>query len=135
MIQVVNIPDNVLNLIKKEGTTKVLVTSSKAGKPHAIVAGTIGSTKPDELIIGEVLFKVSGKNLKENPSASFLFANGLEAYEVEVQFKERVDKGAVLDGVNEALKAIKLHAAAIWTFEAKAVYDQGASPNAGKKIA
>jgi hypothetical protein len=131
----VNIPENVLQLIKKEGTTKILATSSKAGKPHAIVAGSISSQKADELSIGEILFKISGANLKENPCASFLFANGLEAYEVKVLFKERVDKGPALDGLNEALKAIKLQASALWTFEVKAVYDQGASPKAGTKIA
>ncbi|MDR0887873.1 MAG: pyridoxamine 5'-phosphate oxidase family protein [Candidatus Methanoplasma sp.] len=131
----VNIPENVLALIKEPTTTKVLVTASKDGKPHAIVAGTIGAPSPSVLSIGEVLFKVSGKNIKENPKASFLFTSKLEAYEVEVVFKERVDSGPALDATNEALKAIHLHANALWNFDVKAVYDQGASPKAGTKIA
>ncbi|MDR2845901.1 MAG: pyridoxamine 5'-phosphate oxidase family protein [Candidatus Methanoplasma sp.] len=131
----VNIPSNVLELIKEQTTTKILVTASKDGKPHAIVAGTIGAPTPSKLSIGEVLFKVSGKNIKENPKASFLFTSKLEAYEVEVVFSERIDKGAELDATNKALEAIHLHANALWTFDVKAVYDQGASPKAGTKIA
>jgi hypothetical protein len=131
----VKIPENVEELIKKQGTTKILVTSSKSGKPHAIVAGSIGLAGPGEIIMGEILSKVSGANLKENPNAAFLFVNGLESYEVDVSFKARLDKGPALDAMNEALKAMKLSAAAVWSFEAKAVYDQGASPKAGTKLA
>lgn len=130
-----NVPENVLKLMKSPGTVKVLVTASKNAKPHAIVAGSINSPKPDTMIIGEVLMKVSAKNLSENPSASFLVSAGTEAYEINCTSKARLDKGPELDAMNAALAAVHLKATAVWVFGVDAVFDQSASPNAGKKLA
>ena len=37
--------------------------------------------------------------------------------------------------MNEMLAGVNLHAKALWMFDVVAVYDEGAGPNAGKKIA
>ena len=37
--------------------------------------------------------------------------------------------------MNEGLAAVNLHAKALWMFDVVAVYDEGAGPNAGTKIA
>lgn len=130
-----NIPNNILELLKAQETVKVLVTSNKDGKPHAIVAGSIAAQTADTMIVGEILMKRSSKNLKENSKAAFLIASGTKAYEIECVAKARLESGPELDAMNKALEAIGMQAAAVWIFSVNAVYDQGASPNAGTKLA
>jgi len=131
----VNIPNNVLELIRTRTTAKVLVTASKDAKPHAIVAGSIGAPTADTMIVGEVLMKKSSKNLSENSKAAFLIFAGKDAFEIECTVKARLDKGPEVDAMNKELAAIGLKAAAVWVLKVDAVFDQGASPNAGTKLA
>jgi len=130
-----NIPSEVLELLKAQTTTKVLVTASKDAKPHAIVAGSIGSPAADTMIVGEVLMKVSSKNLSENPKAAFLISAGKDAYEIECTAKARLESGPEIEAMNKGLAAIGLKAAAVWVFKVDAVFYQGASPKAGTKLA
>jgi len=130
-----NIPNNVLELIRTRTTTKVLVTASKDGKPHAIVAGSIGAPTADTMIVGEVLMKVSSKNLSDNPKAAFLISAGKDAFEIECTAKARLEKGPEVDAMNKELAAMGLKASAVWVFKVDAVFDQGASPKAGTKLA
>jgi len=129
-----NIPNNILELLKAQTTTKVLVTATKDAKPHAIVAGSIAAPTADTMIVGEILMKVSAKNLSENPKASFLVTSGRDAYEIECTAKARLDTGPELDAMNKELAAMGLRAAAVWVFKVDAVFEQGASPKAGTKL-
>lgn len=131
----VDIPANVLEKMNAEGTVKVLVTADAAGQPHAIVCGTIMSPSPDKMVVGEVLMKKSRANLEANPKAAFMIAAGMNAYEIDVANPARIADGPALDEMNKALAAIHLKAAAMWMFDVTAVYEQGANPNAGTKIA
>lgn len=135
VIRMASIPSNVIEKMNAEGTVKVLVTADKAGQPHAIVCGTIMSPAPDKMVVGEVLMKKSKANLQENPKAAFMISAGMEAWEIDVKNPVRIDGGADLDKMNEALAPIHLHANALWIFDVDAVYDQGANPKAGTKIA
>jgi predicted pyridoxine 5'-phosphate oxidase superfamily flavin-nucleotide-binding protein len=130
-----NIPNNVLELIRAGTTTKVLVTSSKDAKPHAIVAGSIAAPAADTMIVGEVLMKTSSKNLSENPKAAFLIFAGKDAFEIECTAKARLENGPEIEAMNKQLAAFGLKAAAVWLFKVDAVFDQGATPNAGTKLA
>jgi hypothetical protein len=87
------------------------------------------------MLVGEVLMKVSTKNLSENQSAAFLISSGKDAFEIECTATARLDAGPELEAMNGALAAIGLKASAVWIFKVEAVYDQGASPNAGTKLA
>jgi hypothetical protein len=131
----VNIPDNVLNLVRDRAATKVLVTSSKNAQPHAIVVGSAVAPVADMLMVGEILMKVSSKNLSENPNAAFLVFSGKESFEIRCTANARLDSGPEVEAMNNELKAIGLKAAAVWTFKVEGVYDQCASPTAGKKLA
>lgn len=130
-----NIPSNVLEVLNTKGTTKIIVTASKDAQPHAIVAGSIVSPAADTMVIGEVLMKKTASNLKENPKAEFILSSGLNAYSIECTAKARLDSGPELDAMNKELAAIGLKAAAVWVFKVEAVFDQGASPKAGTKLA
>lgn len=130
-----NIPNEIMELLKAQTTTKVLVTASKSGKPHAIVAGSIIAPSADTMIVGEVLMKTSSSNLSENSAASFLISSGMSAYSIDCTAKARLTSGPEIDGMNKQLEAIGLRAAAVWVFKVNAVFDQGASPKAGTKLA
>lgn len=129
------IPDNVLELLRARTTTKVLVTSSKDAKPHAIVAGSIAAPTADTVVVGEVLMKVSSKNLSENAKASFLICSGMDAFEIECTAKARLTAGPEVEAMNKELAAIGLKAAAVWIFKVDSVFNQCASPAAGTKLA
>jgi predicted pyridoxine 5'-phosphate oxidase superfamily flavin-nucleotide-binding protein len=130
----VNIPNNVLELIRARTTTKILVTASKDAKPHAIVAGSIAAPTADTMVVGEVLMKVSSKNLSENPKAAFLISAGKDSFEIECTAAARLESGPEVDAMNKELAALGLKAAAVWVFRVDSVFEQGASPKAGTKL-
>ena len=129
------IPQNVLNLLQDPAAVKLLVSCSAGGRPHAIVAGTIISPAPDKMAVGEVLMKKSVKNLKANKKCSFVVVKGTEAYEINCRFVEDQTSGPLFDGMKAKCDAMNLPLSAVKVFTVCCVCDQGASPNAGKKIA
>ncbi len=129
------IPQNVLDKMNAQGTVKALVTADKSGQPHAIICGSIASPEPGKVMVGEILMKRAAANLAENPKAAITVAAGMEAWEIVVKNPVRIAEGPVLDGMNKAMEAAHLVAKAVWMFDVDAVYDEGAGPNAGKKIA
>lgn len=130
-----NIPNNVLEMMRSQATVKVLVTASKDGKPHAIVAGSIAAPTADTMVVGEILMKASAKNLGENSKAAFLISSGKDAYSIDCTARARLEAGPEIEAMNKELAAIGLKAAAVWVFSVDAVYEQGATPEAGKKLA
>jgi len=130
----VDIPKNVINIFGPD-SVKILVTADKSGVPHAIVCGSIIAVDSKTLAVGEILMKVSSKNLAANPNVGILAVKGLESYLVNAKVKARVTEGPVFIGMNEHLAKMKLKANAVWLFDAVSVYNQSAGPDAGKKLA
>ncbi|MDR0791490.1 MAG: pyridoxamine 5'-phosphate oxidase family protein [Methanomassiliicoccaceae archaeon] len=131
----VNIPDNVMAAFNDPKAVKVLTSVCPSGYPHSIVCGSIRAVAPDALIVGEILMKSTAANLGKNSKAALMVNVGLTSYIVNVNAKQRVSEGPMLDAMNKELAALNLKAAAVWVFEPISVYDQSASPAAGKKIA
>jgi len=131
----VAIPSNVIDKINAQDSVKVLCTVDASGQPHSIPAGSIGAAGPDKMLVGEILMHKASENLKTAKKASFLIVNKMEAYEIVVDNPVRVSEGPMLDELNKMLAAIKLKANAAWLFDVKAVYNQSATPDAGKQIA
>jgi len=131
----VDIPKNVLDMLARPDTTKVLVTADGSGLPHAIVCGSIVAVDSKTLAVGEVLMKVSSKNLAANSKAAILAINGMESYLVKVDVAGRKTEGPVFDNINAHLAKMKLKAKAVWMFSACCVFNQSAGPDAGKKLA
>ena len=129
------IPANVMAKMAEQTTTKVLVTASAEGRPHAIVCGSIIAPSPDKVVVGEVLMKRASANLQANPKAAILIAAGMESYEIVLANPVRIAEGPMLDQMNAELAKIHLQARALWAFDVAEVYDEGASPAAGTKIA
>ncbi len=131
----VKIPKEVSDLFNEDGTVKILVTADKRGQPHAIVCGSIGIIGDDVLSVGEVFMKRSSEYMNQNKKTAILVTNGPKAYEIQTTVMGREDSGADFENLNKALAAVNLKAKAIWKFKAVAVYDEGAGPNCGTKIA
>lgn len=129
------IPANVLSKMAEQSTTKVLVTASAEGRPHAIVCGSIMAPSADKVIVGEVLMKRASANLQSNPKASVLVSSGMESYEIALKNPVRIAEGPVLDQMNEGLAKVHLQARAVWMFDVCAVFNESATPDAGSKIA
>jgi len=131
----VKLPDNVIEAFNDPAAVKVLTSVAADGQPHSIVCGSIRVVAPDTMIVGEILMKTTAANLKKNDKASIMVVLGKASYAVNVKVAQQVTSGPMLDGMNEALSKMGLKASAVWVFSPVAVFDQGASPNAGKKIA
>lgn len=131
----IEIPKNVLDLLSRPDSVKIVVTANKAGVPHAIVCGSVFSPDPKTLAVGEILMKVSSKNMKENPNVSILVTKGTDAFIVKTKVITRAADGEILGGLNKNLAKMNMKASAVWLFEALEVYDESAGPNAGKKLA
>ena len=131
----VAIPAAVVDLMNRPESVKILVTASAAGQPHAIVCGSFFVLNESTIAVGEVLMKTSAKNMSENKHVAILVTSGKDAFEVNATVGKRMTDGHELTALNDKMKPMHLHANALWTFDATAVFDEGAGPNAGKKMA
>ena len=130
----VQMPEPVIRMIKHPDTKKVMATVSPDGKPHMIVCGSLVVTEPDTIIVGEVFMYRACENLKNNPNVEFMVWQGREAYSIKAVAKSRVDTGPIFDKMAQQLDKMNMTLVAIWVFEAKEVWDESASKNAGSKV-
>ncbi|NLL95188.1 MAG: pyridoxamine 5'-phosphate oxidase family protein [Thermoplasmatales archaeon] len=131
----VKIPARVLDLISRPESSKILCSVDSEGQPHSIVCGSVFAIDEETLAAGEVLMKRTKANMAGNKKVAIMVVSGKDAYNIDCVVDSRLDSGPVLDGLNVKLDKMNLKAHAVWTFKASAVYDQGANPNAGKRIA
>jgi len=131
----VSIPANVLNLINRPDSMKVMSTCSKDGMPHVIACGSVFTPDDSTLAVGEVIMKVTSANLMDNGMASFMVISGAEAYQIDAKARQRLTEGDLLDGLNVKLDRIHLKAVAVWLFDVTAVTVASANDEAGKRIA
>jgi hypothetical protein len=71
---------------------------------------------------------------KKGESVSILIAKEINSYEIIAEIKDYQTSGEMLDKINAELKRIGLLAKGIWILEPKEVWNQSASPDAGKRI-
>lgn len=133
-ITMVDMPEPVIRMIKHPDTRKVMATVSPDGEPHMIVCGSLIVTEPDTIIVGEVFMYRACENLKNNPNVEFMVWQGREAYSIKAVAKSRVDTGPIFDKMAQQLDKMNMTLVAIWVFEAKEVWDESASKNAGSKV-
>ena len=130
----VDMPEPVIRMIKHPDTRKVMATVSPDGEPHMIVCGSLIVTEPDTIIVGEVFMYRACENLKNNPNVEVMVWQGREAYSIKAVAKSRVDTGPIFDKMAQQLDKMNMTLVAIWVFEAKEVWDESASKNAGSKV-
>lgn len=131
----VAIPKEILDIAGEKTTSKLLVTVSPEGQPHAIVCGSIFITPDGKAGVGEVLMKRSSAYLKANGKASVEIVAGPKAFELVVANAARADSGPLFEDMKAKLASLNLPCFGIWTFDVKEIWDESAGPNAGKKIA
>ena len=129
------IPEKVMNLLNDPAATKVLTSVSASGVPHSVVIGSCMAPSDDSIVAGEVLMKTTSKNVEKNPKVAVMVVKGPESYLVVAEKSGHVSEGPLFEKMNEQLAKHGLKARGVWTFTPLEVYDQGASPNAGTKLA
>jgi hypothetical protein len=130
----VALPKEVIDLINAKEATKLLVTVSSEGQPHAIVCGSIFATPDGKAGVGEILMKRASKNLKDTGKAALSVAAGPKAYELILKNPARADSGPVFDDMKAKMAAVNLPCFAVWTFDVAEVWDESAGPSAGTKV-
>ncbi|MBE6523039.1 MAG: hypothetical protein E7Z62_07970 [Thermoplasmata archaeon] len=130
----VALPKEVIDLINAKEATKLLVTVSSEGQPHAIVCGSIFATPDGKAGVGEILMKRASKNLKDTGKAALSVAAGPKAYELILKNPARADSGPVFDDMKAKMAALNLPCFAVWTFDVAEVWDESAGPSAGTKV-
>ncbi len=130
----VSVPAEIIDLLNAKETTKLLVTASKDGQPHAIVCGSIFATADGKAGVGEILLKRAAQNLKDNGKAALSISAGPKAYELVLKNPARADSGPVFADMKAKMAAANLPCFAVWTFDVCAVWDESAGPSAGTKI-
>ncbi len=129
----VAIPKEVVDIAPN--AIKVLETVSECGQPHAIVCGSIMVIGESKVAVGEVLMKRAKANILANGKASMLISAVPKSYELVLENAKREDSGPLFDQMKVGLAEHKLPCFGVWTFDVKEVWDEGAGPAAGTKIA
>ncbi len=130
----VTVPVEIIGLMEAKETTKILVTVSAEGQPHAIVCGSIFATPDGKAGVGEVLMKRASKNLKDTGKAALSIAAGPKSYELILKNPVRSDSGPIFDNMKAKLASLNLPCFAVWTFDVAEIWDESAGPNAGNKL-
>jgi hypothetical protein len=130
----VGIPAEIIELMNAKETTKVLVTASSDGQPHAIVCGSIFATPDGKAGVGEILMKRASKNLKDTGKAALTIAAGPKSFELVLKNPARADSGPVFEDMKAKMAALNLPCFAVWTFDVVEIWDESAGPSAGSKI-
>lgn len=127
-------PEKVMDLLKDEDAVKTISTISEDGKLHSVAAGSIMALNEDSMFVAEIFMNTTSENIQANNKAAFLIVKGMESYLINVTAQERYTQGAFYDTMSEPMKEKGLPVKAVWTFKIDEIFDQSASPNAGKKI-
>jgi len=130
----VSIPAEIIELMNAKETTKLLVTASAGGQPHAIVCGSIFATPDGKAGVGEILMKRASQNLKDTGKAALTVCAGPKAYELILKNPARADSGPIFDDMKAKMAALNLPCFAVWTFDVAEIWDESAGPSAGTKI-
>jgi|LGVF01.2.fsa_nt_gb hypothetical protein len=128
------LPEKVLNLLKDQGTVKVLTTVSNEGILHSIVVGSIMPITEKEIVALEIFMGTTSENIKHNKNVAILAVKGIESYLINATAKRHLTEGEFFDAAAKTAKEKGMPVKGLWTFEINTVSDQSASPNAGKKI-
>lgn len=127
-------PQQVIDMINRPNTNKVMATVSPDGLPHTIVCGSLMSTAPDTIIVGEAFMYRTVENLEKNRNAEFIVWSGRDAYSIKAVAQERKSEGPEYQRMTELLSKMNMSVTAIWIFKATEVWDESASKNAGDRV-
>lgn len=131
----VAVPKEILDIAADKAATKVLVTVSSAGQPHAIVCGSISVTEDGKACVGEILMKRAKANLLATGKAALSITLGPKSYELVLANPVRADSGPAFEGLKAAMAGLGLPCFALWSFDVVEIWNESAGPAAGSKMA
>ena len=130
----VNLPDDVVRMIKNPDTNKCMATTSADGTAHPIVCGSLTVGDSDTIIFGEVFINQTKQNLERDPRAEFILWKGRESYTIKATAIERLESGPAYDKMNMMLGKMNMSVIAVWLFKADSVWDSSATNTAGTRV-
>ena len=130
----VAMPQQVIDMINHPNTNKVMASVSPEGLPHTIVCGSLMSTDPETIIVGEAFMYRTVQYLEKNPNVEFIVWQGRNAYSVKAVAVERKAEGPEYDRMSTLLGKKNMGVTAVWVFKATEVWDESASKNAGDRV-
>lgn len=128
------LPSEVMNLLNDKEATKVLTSVSAEGIPHSVVIGSTMAPQDDLICAAEIMMNTTSQNLKENANVAVLAVKGMESYQVIAKVKSHETEGELFENVKAEIAKMGLPCRGLWLFEPLEAYNQGAGPDAGKKI-
>lgn len=128
------IAEKVMSLLSDESSVKVISSISSDGKLHSIAAGSVMPMGEDKLVAAEIFMNTTSKNIQANKNVAVLVVKGMESYLINVTAIERYTDGEVFEMMSKPMSEKGIPVKAVWTFEVNDIFDQSASPNAGKKL-
>lgn len=130
----VSMPEPVVRMIKHPDTNKAMATVSPEGTPHTIVCGSLRVVDADTIVVGDALMERTARNLESNPDVEFLVWLRKDAYSIKARFRCRLDTGPLYDEMVKDLEKFNLWPHSICLFDTLEVWDESASPSAGKRV-
>ncbi|MDC7226018.1 MAG: pyridoxamine 5'-phosphate oxidase family protein [Spirochaetales bacterium] len=124
----------VMSLLNDQEAVKVLTSVSADGIPHSVVVGSAMAPEEGMIAAAEILMQTTSKNLAENSNVTVLAVKGMESYQVTATVKERQTEGPLFENVKAELAKHGMTVRGLWLFEPVEAFNQGAGPDAGKKI-
>ena len=130
----VQLPQYIIDLIRRPDSNKVMSTVSADGTAHTVVCGSLTVPDSDRIAVGRVWLRATGKNLERDSRAEFLVWSGKEAYSIVCDFVGSTRDVDDVAKMNAGLDKMGMFTGTLWLFEVRAVYYEGLGDNAGKKI-
>ena len=130
----VQLTPQVLELLRRPDSNKILSTINADGTPHSVVCGSFEMSDDGCIGVGKVWFRTTGENLMRDPRAEFLVWLGKYAYSIQVELSEKSRRSEDVDSINEQLDKMQMKARSVWFFTPLSVMDQGITSTTGQQI-
>lgn len=130
----VRLTQDIIDLIFRPESFKVMSTVGEDGNPHTVVCGTLMVPDASTLAVGRVYLRNTGKNLERDPRAEFLVTYGKEAYSILCHYRGECEDEDIIKRINQGLNRMGLMTSTVWLFDVDSVYDEGLTPTSGMCI-
>lgn len=130
-----NIPKKASDLLKNKEVNIALGTLSKDNEPNVVPINNLWLKDKETILIGDVYFKKTRKNLKEKNIVSISFWKNTEGYQIKGKISKFINSGTLFKEKKKNLEKnqdLKLENLAIIKIEE--VYVTSPGSKAGEKI-
>ncbi len=122
--EMVKIPKEVVDMMSKNETSKVLATADADGVPNAAAIWSLRVVGEDQIAFAEVAMKKTKENLLRTKRASVLVISPpTKSFQLKGDFLGFQTSGPVFDGFAKAMAAMKMTVHAVGMIKINEVYE------------